>query len=84
MTTSSIRDRVIKKLKTLSEQQLEYIWQTIQTWESEPQTIESDRHKEELSAKFDRLCRETQALHGENPITNEEIQAEINAYRREK
>ena len=82
MSTQSIRDRVLEKLNTLSEQQLEFIWQTIQALESETQIEKGDRDGEELLAKFNHLCQETQALHQENPITDEEIQAEINAYRR--
>lgn len=76
--------RVLEKLNILSEQQLEFIWQTIQTLESETSMKKSDRDKEELLAKFNRLCRETPALHEENPITDKEIQAEIDAYRRGK
>ena len=84
MSNESIRDRVLEKLNTLSEQQLEFIWQTIQTMDSETPIKKSDRDREDLLAKFNCLCRETQALHEENPITDEEIQAEIDAYRREK
>lgn len=35
-----------------------------------------------LAEEFSRLCQETQALHIEHPITEEEIAAEIEAYRR--
>lgn len=49
MSTQSIRDRVLEKLNTLSEQQLEFIWQTIQTLESETQIEKGDRDGEELT-----------------------------------
>jgi hypothetical protein len=35
-----------------------------------------------LAEKFNQLCEDTQNLFIENPITEEEIQAEIDAYRR--
>lgn len=41
-----------------------------------------DPERVRLSAEFKRLCAETQALHADNPLTDEEIAAEIEAYRR--
>jgi len=41
-----------------------------------------DPERVRLSAEFKRLCEETQALHADNPLTDEEIAAEIEAYRR--
>lgn len=38
--------------------------------------------KTELGKKFQELLKETQALHADNPLTEEEIAAEIDAYRR--
>lgn len=35
-----------------------------------------------LAQKLRELLKETQALHGDNPMTDEEIAAEIEAYRR--
>ncbi len=35
-----------------------------------------------LEEKFNQLCEDTQKLFIDNPITEEEIQAEIDAYRR--
>ena len=35
-----------------------------------------------LAEKFNQLCEDTQKLFINNPITEEEIQAEIDAYRR--
>ena len=81
MSNRSIRDNILEKLSTLFEK-LEFIWQTIQTMDSETQVKKSDRDGEKLLAKFNSLCRETQALQEENPITDAEIKAEIDAYRR--
>ena len=41
-----------------------------------------DPERARLAAEFKRLCEETQALHADNPLTDEEIAAEIEAYRR--
>ena len=41
-----------------------------------------DPEKVRLAEEFKRLCQETQALHADNPLTDEEIAAEIEAYRR--
>ena len=38
--------------------------------------------KTELGKKFQELLKETQALHADRPLTEEEIAAEIDAYRR--
>jgi len=41
-----------------------------------------DPQRARLAAEFKRLCEETQALHSDHPLTDEEIAAEIQAYRR--
>lgn len=41
-----------------------------------------DIERKKLAEEFKRLCEETQALHADNPLTEEEIAAEIEAYRR--
>lgn len=41
-----------------------------------------DPERARLAEEFKRLCAETQALHADNPLTDEEIAAEIEAYRR--
>lgn len=38
--------------------------------------------KTELGKKFQKLLKETQALHADRPLTEAEIAAEIDAYRR--
>lgn len=48
--------------------------------------LKSDRSQDnpraKLAEKFRELCRETQELHADNPLTEEDIAAEIDAYRR--
>lgn len=46
--------------------------------------LAEDRERETLAEKLRQLFKETQALHQDNPLTDEEIAAEIEAYRREK
>jgi len=43
-----------------------------------------DPHKQSLAREFIQLCKETQALHADSPLTEAEIAEEIDAYRREK
>ncbi|BAZ14494.1 hypothetical protein NIES4071_63380 [Calothrix sp. NIES-4071] len=44
--------------------------------------LASDQEKENLAEKLRLLLKETQALHQNNSLTDEEIAAEIEAYRR--
>ncbi|WP_017303592.1 ribbon-helix-helix domain-containing protein [Spirulina subsalsa] len=41
-----------------------------------------DPERVRLAEEFKRLCQETQALHADHPLTDEQIAAEIEAYRR--
>lgn len=41
-----------------------------------------DTQRKKLAQDFTELCKETQALHAAHPLTDAEIQEEINAYRR--
>lgn len=41
-----------------------------------------DNPRAKLAERFRELCRETQELHADNPLTEEDIAAEIDAYRR--
>ncbi|MEY3401872.1 MAG: hypothetical protein RLZZ86_1487 [Cyanobacteriota bacterium] len=41
-----------------------------------------DAHQQTLAKEFMALCEETQVLHADNPLTEEEIAEEIDAYRR--
>ena len=44
--------------------------------------IAENEQSESLSHRFGQLLKETQAIHATYPLTAEEIQAEIEAYRR--
>jgi antitoxin ParD1/3/4 len=44
--------------------------------------LAEDKEKEALASKLQQLFKETQASHQDNPLTDDEIAAEIEAYRR--
>lgn len=44
--------------------------------------IAENEESERLTHRFAQLLKETQAIHAASPLTTEEIQAEIEAYRR--
>ncbi|MGB8700354.1 MAG: hypothetical protein WCD18_13135 [Thermosynechococcaceae cyanobacterium] len=44
--------------------------------------IEEGKEREALVSNLQQLFKETQALHQDNPLTDDEIVAEIEAYRR--
>lgn len=44
--------------------------------------LAEDQERETLASKLQQLFKETQALHQDNPLTDDEIAAEIKAYRR--
>jgi hypothetical protein len=46
--------------------------------------LAEDKERETLAEKLRQLLKETQALHQDNPLTDEEIAAEIEAYRQGK
>jgi len=44
-------------------------------------SYQPDPHRQALAENFSNLCEETQALHADHPLTDEEISQEIAAYR---
>ena len=44
-------------------------------------SYQPDPHRQALAEDFNDLCEETQALHADHPLTDEEIAQEIAAYR---
>jgi hypothetical protein len=44
--------------------------------------IAENEQPESLTSRFQQLLKETQAIHGISPLTEEDIQTEIEAYRR--
>ena len=45
-------------------------------------SYQPDPNRQALAESFSNLCEETQALHADRPLTDEEIAEEIAAYRR--
>lgn len=88
MNTITIKNRLIEKLNNLSEEQLNSVISFVEGLQNqfkdtqEIQPPQTDEERMALVEKFKQLCAETQALFADNPITEEEIQAEIEAYRR--
>lgn len=88
MNTITLKNRLIEKINNLSEEQLNSVISFVEQLEylsEEDQKIkrpQTDEERMALVEKFKQLCAETQAMFADNPITEEEIQAEIDAYRR--
>jgi hypothetical protein len=90
MTTNSmLRDRLFEKLDDLEADKLNsvidfvnfllYQQQEVSHNQSKPKTMQE---RTSLVKDFKQLLKETQAIHADNPITEEEIAEEIAAYRR--
>lgn len=79
---------MIEKLNNLSEEQLNSVISFVEGLQNplkDAQEIQPSQTNDErmaLVAKFKQLCAETQAVFADNPLTEEEIQREIDAYRR--
>ena len=88
MNTITLKNRLIEKINNLSEEQLNSVISFVEQLENLPeenQKIKRPQTDEERMALVDelkKLFKETQELYKDNPITDEEIQAEIDAYRR--
>jgi len=88
MNTITLKNRLIEKINNLSEEQLNSVISFIEGLQNplkdakEIQRPQTDEERKDLAEKFKQLCAETQALFADNLITEEEIQAEIDAYRK--
>ena len=88
MNTNTIKNRLIEKINTLSESELNVVLSFVEKLEKsgedngEFQDQTTDEERKALAERFEILCDKTQAMFTDNPITEEEIQAEIEAYRR--
>jgi DeoR/GlpR family transcriptional regulator of sugar metabolism len=87
MNTINLKNDLINQINLLSEEQLKAVMAFVNNlYQQRPPIQENQTIKQEeriaLAEKFNQLCEETQNLFIENPITEEEIQAEIDAYRR--
>jgi hypothetical protein len=86
MNPDTQRDRLVQRLEALEPDQLssvidfmDFLLQQQSHRRSQPETGEEQMA---LGERFRQLFKETQALHADNPLTDEEIAAEVEAYRR--
>jgi DeoR/GlpR family transcriptional regulator of sugar metabolism len=87
MNTINLKNDLINQINLLSEEQLKTVMAFVNNLYQQHTPINENRiiKQEErmaLAEKFNQLCEDTQNLFIENPISEEEIQAEIDAYRR--
>ncbi len=84
MNTTTIKNQLIEKINTLSESQLNSVLSFVETLEDNQdiQKLKTDQERQVLAEKFKELSRKTQAIFADNPISEDEIQGEIDAYRR--
>ena len=87
MNTINLKKDLINQINLLSEEQLKTVMAFVNNLYQQRAPIQENqttKHEERmaLTEKFNQLCEDTQNLFIENPITEEEIQAEIDAYRR--
>lgn len=88
MSANTLKNRLIEKINTLSESELNVVLSFVERLEKsgkdngEFQDQTTDEERKALAERFERLCDKTQAMFADHPITEEEIQAEIDAYRR--
>ena len=85
MNTINLKNDLINQINLLSEEQLKTVMAFVNNlYQQRPSIHDNQIIKQEeriaLAEKFNQLCEETQKLFIDNPITEEEIQAEIDAY----
>ena len=87
MNTINLKNELINQINLLSEEELKTVMAFVNNlYQQHAPIYENQIIKQEwqmaLAEKFNQLCEDTQNLFIENQITEEEIQAEIDAYRR--
>lgn len=88
MNTITLKKRLIEKINNLSEEQLNSViffveqLETLSEEDKKNKRPQTDEERIALVDELKKLFKETQELYKDNPITDEEIQAEIDAYRR--
>jgi hypothetical protein len=88
MNRITLKNRLIEKLNNLSEDQLNSVISFVEGLQNqfkdakEIQRPQTDEERMILVEELKQLFKETQELYKDNSITDEEIQAEIDAYRR--
>lgn len=85
MNTINLKNDLINQINLLSEEQLKTVMEFVNNLYQQCSPIQDNQiiKQEEriaLAEKFNQLCEDTQNLFIENQITEEEIQAEIDAY----
>ena len=91
MITSNLRDILVQKLDDLEPEKLgsviDYVDSLLYQQQSKRNQSKHPKTMEErmiLVEELKQLFKETQAIHADNPLTDEEITAEIEAYRRDE
>jgi hypothetical protein len=88
MKTITLKSYLIEKINDLSEKQLNSVISFVEGLQNslkntkEIQRPQTEEERMALVDELNQLFKETQELYKDNPITEEEIQAEIDAYRR--
>ena len=87
MNTINLKNDLINQINLLSEEQLNTVIAFVNNLYQQHLPIQYNQTTKQeermaLAEKFNQLCEDTQNLFIENQITEEEIQAEIDAYRR--
>jgi small-conductance mechanosensitive channel len=89
MITSNLRDILVQKLDDLEPEKLgsviDYVDSLLYQQQSNRNQSKNPKTTEErmiVVEELKQLFKETQAIHADNPLTDEEITAEIEAYRR--
>ena len=87
MNTINLKNDLINQINLLSEEQLKIVMAFVNNLYQQRSPIQDNQTTKQeeriaLAEKFNQLCEDTQNLFIENQITEEEIQAEIDAYRR--
>ncbi len=88
MNTDTLRDRLVQKLDALEPDKLSSVIDFVDFLLYQQQGVRDrskPKAKEERMALVEdlkQLFKETQAIHADHPLTDEEIAAEIEAYRR--
>jgi len=83
MNAITLKKCLIEKIDTLSEEQISSVIYFVEALQNPLQvTKQTNEERSALAEEFKQLCSKTELLFNENPITEEQIQSEIDAYRR--
>ncbi|MEB3191459.1 MAG: hypothetical protein VKL42_14045 [Snowella sp.] len=83
MNGVTLKKSLIEKIDTLSEEQINSVMAFVEALQNPLENSQqADKQRKALAEEFKQLCSETQSLFADNSITEEQIQAEIDAYRR--